>query len=43
LSLPTFAVQALRDDQEEHEQRNRAPLRLLLVQPGQAPGPSNST
>ncbi|HEY2957386.1 MAG TPA: tyrosine-type recombinase/integrase [Actinomycetota bacterium] len=35
LSLPTFAVEALRDYQRE--QRQRAPLRLLLVQPGEAP------
>jgi integrase len=37
LSLPTFAVQALRGYQQEHEQRT--PLRLLLVEPGQAPRP----
>jgi integrase len=40
LSLPTFAVKALRGYQQEHEQRSRAPLRLLLVQPGQAPRPA---
>jgi integrase len=37
LSLPAFAVDALRDYQHEHG--IRAPLRLLLVQPGQAPRP----
>ena len=43
LSLPAFAVHALRDYQQAQRQRTRAPLRLLLVRPGQAPGPSNST
>jgi integrase len=37
LSLPTFAVDALRDHQQV--QGHRTPLRLLLVQPGQAPRP----
>jgi Phage integrase family len=37
LSLPAFAVDALRDYQQVR--RQRAPLRLLLVQPGQAPRP----
>jgi len=37
LSLPAFAVDALRD--HHHEQAHRTPLRLLLVQPGQAPRP----
>jgi integrase len=37
LSLPAFAVAALRDYQQLH--RQRMPLRLLLVQPGQAPRP----
>ena len=37
LSLPAFAVDALRDHQQL--QRQRTPLRLLLVQPGQAPRP----
>jgi integrase len=37
LSLPTFAMDALRDYQ--HEQAIRAPLRLLFVQPGEAPRP----
>jgi integrase len=37
LSLPAFAVDALRD--YRHVQGIRAPLRLLLVQPGQAPRP----
>ena len=41
LSLPAFAVDALRDHQQL--QRQRTPLRLLLVQPGQAPGRSSST
>jgi integrase len=45
LSLPTFAVSALRQYQQEHERLtralggHRAPVRLLLVQPGQAPRP----
>jgi integrase len=39
LSLPAFAVHALRDYQQAQRQRTRAPLRLLLVQPGQAPRP----
>jgi hypothetical protein len=34
---PAFAVQALRAYQQVHQQRT--PLRLLLVQPGQAPRP----
>jgi integrase len=37
LSLPAFAVDALRAYQRE--QRHCAPLRLLLVQPGQSPRP----
>jgi integrase len=37
LSLPVFAVDALRDYQQLH--RQRTPLRLLQVQPGQAPRP----
>jgi integrase len=37
LSLPTFAIDALRDYQ--HEQGIQAPLRLLFVQPGEAPRP----
>jgi hypothetical protein len=37
LSLPTVAMDALRDYQ--HEQGIRAPLRLLFVQPGGAPRP----
>jgi integrase len=37
LSLPTFAVNALRDYQQT--QGTQAPLRLLLVQPGQTPRP----
>src|SRR4030095_3228699 len=37
LSLPAFAVDALRDHQ--HKQGIQAPLRLPLVQPGQAPQP----
>jgi integrase len=37
LSLPAFAVDALRDHQQA--QGHRTPLRLLLVQPGQAPRP----
>jgi integrase len=37
LSLPTFAVEALRAYQRE--QRHCAPLRLLLVRPGEAPRP----
>jgi integrase len=37
LSLPTFAMDALRDYQ--HEQAIRAPLRLMFVQPGEAPRP----
>jgi integrase len=41
LSLPAFAVDALRDHQQLQHQRT--PLRLLLVQPGQAPGRSSST
>jgi integrase len=43
LSLPAFAVDALRHYQQVQRQRTRTPLRLLLVQPGQAPGRSNST
>jgi integrase len=39
LSLPAFAVDALRDYQQAQRQRARALLRLLLVQPGQAPRP----
>jgi integrase len=45
LSLPAFAVTALRSYQQEHEQLTRAlggrrtPVRLLLVQPGHAPRP----
>jgi integrase len=39
LSLPAFAVHALRDYQQAQRQRTRALLRLLLVQPGQAPRP----
>jgi Phage integrase family/Phage integrase, N-terminal SAM-like domain len=39
LSLPAFAVHALRDYQQAQRQRTRAPLRLLLVQPGQGPRP----
>jgi hypothetical protein len=39
LSLPAFAVHALRDYQQVQRQRTRALLRLLLVQPGQAPRP----
>jgi integrase len=41
LSLPTFAVHALRAYQQAQGQRT--PLRLLLVQPGEAPGRSSST
>jgi integrase len=37
LSLPAFAVEALRGYQRE--QRHCAPLRLLLVQPGEVPRP----
>ena len=37
LSLTTFAMDALRDYQ--HEQAIRAPLRLMFVQPGEAPRP----
>jgi integrase len=37
LSLPAFALDALRD--YEDKQDIRAPLQLLLVQPGQAPRP----
>jgi integrase len=43
LSLPAFAVTALHQYQEEHEQVIRAlggrrpPVQLLLVQPGQTP------
>jgi hypothetical protein len=37
LSLLAFALDALRDD--ENKQGIRAPLQLLLVQPGQAPRP----
>jgi integrase len=39
MSLPAFAVHALRDYQQAQRQRTRALLRLLLVQPGQAPRP----
>jgi integrase len=39
LCLPTFAVEALRDYQQEHG--HRAPLWLLLVNPGEAPRPIN--
>jgi len=39
LSLPAFAVDALRDYQQVQRQRTRAPLGLLLVQPGQPPRP----
>lgn len=39
LSLPAFAVHALRDYQQAQRQRTRAPLRLMVVQPGQAPRP----
>src|SRR4029453_5863404 len=39
LSLPAFAVHALRDYQQAQRQRTRAPLQLLLVQPGQASRP----
>jgi integrase len=35
LNLPAFAVKAVRHYQQEHQQRT--PLRLLRVQPGQAP------
>jgi integrase len=38
LSLPAFALDALRD--YEDKQGIRAPLRLLLVQPGPAPRPA---
>jgi integrase len=41
LSLPAFAIDTLRDYQQLH--RQRTPLWLLLVQPGQAPGRSSST
>jgi integrase len=41
LSLPAFAVDALRDYQQLQGQRPS--LRLLLVQPGQAPGRSSWT
>ena len=49
LSLPAFAITALRHYQQEQQQLTRAlggqrtPVRLLLVQPGQAPGRSSST
>jgi integrase len=45
LSLPAFAITALRHYQQEQQQLTRAlggqqtPVRLLLVQPGQAPRP----
>ena len=44
LSLPAFAVTALRQYQQEHQQLvqmlggHPTPVRLVLVQPGQAPG-----
>jgi integrase len=39
LSLPAFAVDALRDYQQLEAERLRTPLPLLLVQPGQDPQP----
>jgi integrase len=39
LSLPAFALDALRDYQQLEAERRRTPLPLLLVQPGQDPQP----